>query len=242
MILDVPTSNGRESVVNPGSVPAATRHSGRHSVVAAKTSAGSYAEVKEQVTREPTPPPSQPAREVPFWQDQEFGFGDVLDVINPLHHIPIVATLYRNLTDDKIGFVPRLVGGALWGRIGGLVAGVVNSVVEWFTGKDVGDHIFAALWGDRQPASPAQTARAAVVDAAPVDERRETAGASQVVESEAAAVAPEAVPEILVNLPAAPIAPTPSAGTITPLPGINHWHDPLETDAMVAGARLRLRA
>lgn len=223
-------------------VPAAATDSARRSAVAAKTSAGHYADVMEQVVGEPAPKPTPPAREVPYWQEQEFGFGDVLDVVNPLHHIPIVATLYRNLTDDKIGFVPRLVGGALWGRIGGLVAGVVNSVVEWFTGKDVGDHIFATLWGERQPASPAQTARAAAVDGAPVEVSQEIAQARAVVEAEPAAVAPAPVTENLVNLPAEPIVPKPSAVTITPLPGINHWHDPLESDAMVSGARLRLRA
>ncbi len=229
MILDIPPPNRR--------VPAAATDSARPAAVAAKTGADSYADVIDQVAREPAPPPAPPAREVRYWQEQEFGFGDVLDVINPLHHIPIVATLYRNLTSDKIGFVPRLVGGALWGRIGGFVAGVVNSAVEWFTGKDVGDHIFAALWGERQPPSAAQTARA---DAGPVDADQKIARAHVVVESEPAAVAPS--PKNLTELPAEPIVPTPSAVTITPLPGINHWHDPLESDAMVTGARLRLRA
>ena len=80
-----------------------------------------------------------------FWQNEDFGFGDLVDIINPLQHIPIVSTIYRNLTGDQIGPAPRVIGGALWGRVGGLVAGVVNTVVEWFTGKDIGDHIYAAL-------------------------------------------------------------------------------------------------
>src|SRR4030067_1135336 len=45
------------------------------------------------------------------------------------------------------GRAPRVIGGALWGRIGGFVSGIVNAVVSWFTGKDVGDHIYAALFG-----------------------------------------------------------------------------------------------
>jgi hypothetical protein len=44
--------------------------------------------------------------------------------------------------------VPRVIGGALWGRIGGFVSGVVNVIVDWFTGKDIGDHIYAALFGN----------------------------------------------------------------------------------------------
>jgi hypothetical protein len=54
---------------------------------------------------------------------------------------------------------PRVIGGALWGRIGGFVAGVVNSVVEWFTGKDIGDHVYAFFFG--KPETTTNTARVA---------------------------------------------------------------------------------
>jgi hypothetical protein len=82
-----------------------------------------------------------------LWEKEDFGFGDFIDIINPLHHIPIVATLYRNLSGDHIGAGPRVIGGAVWGRVGGLVAGVLNAVVEWWSGKDIGDHIYAAMFG-----------------------------------------------------------------------------------------------
>ena len=81
-----------------------------------------------------------------FWEKENLSFGDFVDIINPLQHIPIVATLYRNLTGDQIGAVPRVIGGALWGRVGGLVTGIANAVVQWFTGKDIGDHIYTALF------------------------------------------------------------------------------------------------
>ncbi len=83
-----------------------------------------------------------------LWENDEFSFGDLVDVINPLQHIPIIATIYRNWTHDKIGFAPRVIGGAIWGRIGGLVTGLINSAVEWFTGKDIGDHIYSALFNN----------------------------------------------------------------------------------------------
>ena len=83
-----------------------------------------------------------------LWEKEGFGFGDFIDIINPLHHIPIVATIYRNLSGDQIGAAPRVIGGALWGRIGGFVTGAVNAVVEWWSGKDIGDHIYAAVFGD----------------------------------------------------------------------------------------------
>jgi hypothetical protein len=91
----------------------------------------------------------KPAKPFALWQDGEFGFGDFLDIINPLQHIPIVATLYRNMTGDTIGAAPRVIGGALWGRLGGFISGIVNVVVDWFTGKDIGDHIYAALFGEK---------------------------------------------------------------------------------------------
>ncbi len=83
-----------------------------------------------------------------LWEKgQAFGFADFIDIINPLQHIPIIATVYRNFTGDQLGAAPRIIGGALWGRIGGLVTGVANAVVEWWSGKDIGDHIYAALFG-----------------------------------------------------------------------------------------------
>ncbi|HXG51786.1 MAG TPA: hypothetical protein VNN77_10315 [candidate division Zixibacteria bacterium] len=82
-----------------------------------------------------------------LWEGAEPGFGDFLDVLNPLHHIPVVATIYRKMTGDRIAPAARVVGGALWGRIGGFVMGIVNSIVEWFTGKDVGDHLLSWFTG-----------------------------------------------------------------------------------------------
>lgn len=113
---------------------------------------------------EANPPttPAKPAKHFALWEQEEFGFRDIVDIINPLQHIPIVATLYRNMTGEKIGAVARVVGGALWGRLGGFVSGLVNTVVDWFTGKDIGDHIYSALFGD-----PNESANETVVTQAP---------------------------------------------------------------------------
>ena len=32
-------------------------------------------------------------------------FRDIVDLINPLHHIPLVGTLYRKITGDEMGAV-----------------------------------------------------------------------------------------------------------------------------------------
>ena len=95
-----------------------------------------------------------------LWGEDGFSFGDLVDLINPLQHIPGVATLYREFTGDQIAPGARLLGGTLFGGIGGAVSALVNVVVEDATGKDVGEHIVAFATGgdasgsDGTPVSP----------------------------------------------------------------------------------------
>lgn len=94
-------------------------------------------------------PDGKSGKQFTLWEKGDgFGFGDFIDIVNPLQHIPIVATVYRNFTGDQIGAAPRVIGGALWGRIGGFVTGLANAVVAWWSGKDIGDHIYTALFGE----------------------------------------------------------------------------------------------
>jgi hypothetical protein len=94
--------------------------------VEAATVKRSYARVADDLSKDPSAPTAEPAKAFSLWQNSTFEFGDFIDIVNPLQHIPIVATIYRNLTDDRIGMAPRVIGGALWGRLTGLVTGVVN--------------------------------------------------------------------------------------------------------------------
>ncbi|MEM7568235.1 MAG: hypothetical protein AAF337_00430 [Pseudomonadota bacterium] len=56
-----------------------------------------------------------------------FGFGDFIDMINPLHHIPGVGQVYRAITGDTISDNARLAGGGLYaGPLGiGIAAGTI---------------------------------------------------------------------------------------------------------------------
>lgn len=55
--------------------------------------------------------------------ETDFSFWDMLDVINPLQHIPVLSKLYRAATGDEIGSVSNIIGGALFGGpIGGSFA------------------------------------------------------------------------------------------------------------------------
>ena len=77
--------------------------------------------------------PSPAAPKSHFWDGAEFGFTDILAVINPLQHIPVVETLYRRLTGDRISRTARLAGDALYGGPVGLLGGYLNEKVM---GKD----------------------------------------------------------------------------------------------------------
>lgn len=74
-------------------------------------------------------------------------FADLIDTLNPLQHIPVVAQIYRHLTGDTIGPVARVAGGALYGGPVGLVVSVLDAAVAEETGSDVGEHMIAALTG-----------------------------------------------------------------------------------------------
>lgn len=84
--------------------------------------------------------------------DDSPSFGDVLDIINPLQHIPVINDIYREITGDKIGVGARLIGGALFGGPIGLIGSAVNAVMEEATGHDFGGHVIA-LFKDDQPAA-----------------------------------------------------------------------------------------
>lgn len=90
--------------------------------------------------------------QVSLWDNGGFGFSDILDVINPLQHLPIISTIYRAETGDKIGAIPRILGSILFG--GGLIGAavgaataMVNLAVEQETGRDIGAHIYTAIFG-----------------------------------------------------------------------------------------------
>ena len=58
-------------------------------------------------------------------------FADLLDVVNPLQHIPVVSTVYRNLTGDTIKPIAQVAGGLLYGGpSGAVVAGVMAGLQE----------------------------------------------------------------------------------------------------------------
>lgn len=116
-----------------------------------------------------------------------FTFGDFLDVINPLQHIPIVSTIYRAVTGDTIKPGSRIAGDTLFGGPIGLAAGVIDAMVQESTGKDIGEQAMAAVGIDIGPdkTSPGGTAVADGSKPAPEPQPQPGAGDAS-VEAQAA--------------------------------------------------------
>lgn len=89
-----------------------------------------------------------------------FTFADFIDIINPLQHIPIVATIYRAMTGDEIDPGARVAGGALFGGPIGAVAATANAFLDETTGKDVGEHVLAFLGVNDESDAPVAIASA----------------------------------------------------------------------------------
>jgi hypothetical protein len=75
----------------------------------------------------------------------ELSFGDFIDLINPLHHIPIVGTIYRAITGDEIGGPAKILGGMLFGGPIGFIAAAFDTIVSQATGRDLGETVVAAF-------------------------------------------------------------------------------------------------
>lgn len=89
--------------------------------------------------------------------NEDFGFFDLLDVVNPLQHLPVVGFVYRKVTGDTIKPVAQIAGGGLYGGLPGAAASLVNVAVEEATGRDIAETVFALVDGD--PESQADTSR-----------------------------------------------------------------------------------
>jgi len=156
-------------------------------------------------------------------------FKDFIDTINPLQHIPVVATIYREITGDRPGAVARLAGGALYGGPVGLFTEVIDCAIDDNTGKDIGDTMLAMV-KDGLPGSPANSdGQTAIATAAPPpppppDKPVASALAAAIVlppEPPAPAAAPQspvtAAPVAAAQPPAAqPVAPPVQAAAAAP--------------------------
>jgi pyruvate/2-oxoglutarate dehydrogenase complex dihydrolipoamide acyltransferase (E2) component len=90
-------------------------------------------------------------------------FFDFLDLINPLQHIPIVSSIYRELTGDTIRPEMQMAGAGLLGGPLGLLAAGAHAVFEAENGRGVGEEVlaqagFGGSGGNRITEAPAPAA------------------------------------------------------------------------------------
>lgn len=91
------------------------------------------------------------------WGGDGFGFDDFIDIVNPLHHLPVIGDLYREYTGDKIATEASLIGGGLIGGPVGFAASAINAVAEETTGDTVMGHLASLFVSDAPEATQLAT-------------------------------------------------------------------------------------
>ena len=84
--------------------------------------------------------------------DGESFFHHILDVINPLQHLPVVGTIYRAITGEQIGPIEKIAGDGLYGGIIGAATAAADVAFEAITGKSAEDTVLAWFKGDANTA------------------------------------------------------------------------------------------
>jgi len=79
--------------------------------------------------------------------DDQFGFADLIDMVNPLHHVPVVGHVYRELTGDEIKPISKIVGGAAFGGPMGVATALIDTVITEETGQDMAQNAMGMAFG-----------------------------------------------------------------------------------------------
>lgn len=159
------------------------------------------------------------------WAQKGFQFHDLLDIVNPFQHLPVVSSIYRWITGDGIGNLPRVVGDAIYGGPVGFVTGLLGVLVKEESGEDIGQHVIATLTGGSGGSATASTQAAAPAaePAAPISTAADTVPAA---DAAAAAVAATSLPEASSASPAIAAAPSPPPPA-APAPPVLPDHPPI---------------
>jgi hypothetical protein len=92
---------------------------------------------------------SAPSNGPTLWSHGSFGFKDLLDIVNPLQHLPVVGSIYRYLTGDEPSGGARIIGDTIFGGPIGFGVGVVGAALTDSKGHDLGERALAAVFGPR---------------------------------------------------------------------------------------------
>jgi hypothetical protein len=153
--------------------------------------------------------------------DDDFTFDDLISIVNPLQHIPVVSTIYRSLTGETIKPFERILGDTLYGGVWGCVSAVANVVYQDVTGKDFGQTVldFAKdeILGNDDDAQTA-TASNAAPDSSSTTNTTAAATAASINSSASTATAQPASLPAPAPTPAPSVANGPPKTLQTPVP------------------------
>jgi hypothetical protein len=172
-----------------------------------------------------------------MWSHGSFSFKDLLDIVNPLQHLPVVGSIYRYLTGDEPAAGTRVIGDTLYGGpIGFGVSVASTALLTTADGKDLGERLLADVFGshdhdsdptvgtpqvataDGQPTTPAPMPEWMAAVGTPDGQPRTPAPANQqsAAPRVAAAIAPA---KPMSYVPPAPSAAAPAARSIASASG-----------------------
>ncbi|HEY7978680.1 MAG TPA: hypothetical protein VID67_10825 [Rhizomicrobium sp.] len=135
-------------------------------------------------------------------------FDDVLDVVNPLQHLPVVGAVYRAITGDKIGDVEKVAGDTLYGGPIGLVSSLADLAFEKITGKDFGDTVMSFVGLEHDDSITVLAANTPKAESAKTVAADNTAPSTRAAKtaptplSQFASIAPMIIPPEAANAPA----------------------------------------
>jgi hypothetical protein len=93
---------------------------------------------------------------------QDFTFGDFVDIINPLQHLPIVSVIYRAITGDQIKPAMRIIGDIGYGGPMGFMSSCAQVLFEAIFGDDIGGTVIALITGGGDKKDGEKTSETAV--------------------------------------------------------------------------------
>lgn len=137
-------------------------------------------------------------------------FHDLLDVINPLQHLPVVGTVYRWLTGDEPGNLARVVGDGLYGGPVGAITGLFNAISR-DGGEDMGERIMTWAFGPGHSKSEPDQGTAIATASPGGDATDKTAAAGTYAAKSPAPVTATKLADLTPPQPAAAATSVPSA-------------------------------
>ncbi|HUZ72502.1 MAG TPA: hypothetical protein VMU87_05925 [Stellaceae bacterium] len=123
-----------------------------------------------------------------------FGFRDLLDIVNPLQHLPIISSIYRWVTGDQPGEAAQIAGDALYGGPIGVAFGLIDAATEDKAGHDLGQQALTALFGHHDQGTQVAAAAAPAGAAVPAPQATEAGSAPTMTAANASRAATAAAP------------------------------------------------